>query len=173
MFILRNLMLGWVMFFAVSVANAAAIQVCSGSTSGTPGASGITSNCSLGSLSLLANADYSAELTVTPASGSVGAHFWNVSIFDSTSNSVLGYSMDHWVGDSPVTLSMPFTTLANTSSMTALISGWDFGIGAAQYSLIVTAVPEASVWIMMLGGAGLISLMLRNRKTEHPELVAA
>ncbi len=173
MSIFRRILLICIMLSAASMANATAIQVCSGSISSAPGAPGMTSNCSLGALSLQANSQYTADLLITPSNGSIGPHVWNMSIFDAGTNSVLGFQLDQWVGDSPVTLSLPFTTLTDTTTINALIAGWNFASGSAQYSLIVTAVPEASVWIMMLGGAGLISLMLRNRKTKDARLFAS
>jgi len=152
------------MLVVTGVANAA-VHVCSGSVAGMfqP-----PTKCEM---SLNANSLYRADLLITPQAGSSGFNFWALALTDKATKTGLGGDALSWTGSSPMTLSQSFTTLSGGTT-----NAWFMGFsrnGLASYALTVTAIPEAPVWVMMLGGLGLVGLVLHRRKAGDAGMLAA
>jgi len=155
----KKVMLGIAMLSVASVVKAETVEVCSGSTVG--GGSAMN----LCSLSLLASSEYRVDLLVVPASGSSGANAWCLNVVDFTSNTTLGSVSDVWFGGATNVLSVTFSTLSDASSTSALVMGWS-QLSPANYSLSVTAVPEAPVYLMMIGGMAMVGMAIRRKKNR-------
>lgn len=162
--LLRNSAMACALLASSGLASAAVI--CSGST-----ASPDMQAYSACATSLNANSAYRADLLVTP--GSNGGNLWGLFVFDADAHSLLApRPVEFWSGSDAKKLSLSFSSLGG-NTIALVVGGSMWSDKLTTYSLTVTPVPEAPVWVMMLGGVSLIGLALRRRNSEHAELIAA
>ncbi len=69
------------------------------------------------------------------------------------------------------TASLAFDDLA-AGWYTVYVGGTDASLGGGQYDLVISAVPEAETWAMLLAGLGLIGWRLRKQQNE-PNMLPA
>ena len=99
-----------------------------------------------------------------------------------------GWGEDLVSGANDVSLTNTFesgvtgSTTANTASLefndlaagwyTVYVGGTDASLAGGQYDLVISAVPEAETWAMLLAGLGLIGWRLR-KQTNEPNMLPA